>query len=216
MNSYLFMGLIEPTTPPLIGDAVALKRLCKQIGMLVFGGNSRMNIGGRMGIASGAYISTNAAAGNGAVEVGIESPYRLPATLMPPTAGATTSGELISAGAGIAAMTTALDDQMTKILTNLDRPIVTAGCGIVAYLGAGVDVSDELDKSIAIPFCNGQQIVIGTAIQGAQQGIYETPFSTAWAFAAFGGEAIESVTVTTVDGAKNIGRGSYTTARLRA
>lgn len=201
MNSYLFGFLVEPTTPPVVGDAAGLGRLCKQIGYLCFApGIKRMAIGGRIGINTGAYVPTNATTNDAAVEISIESPYRLPSAQMPPQFGATTSGEITaSAGGGIFAATTALDDKATTVITGLDRPIVTKGCGIVAYLPAGVDVSNELDAQVNIMVGNGQQLVIGTAVQDAMEGIYQTPFSSAWAFGIFGADDVRPVAVVPVN-----------------
>jgi len=200
MNSYLFGFLVEPTTPPVIGDAAGLARLCKQIGYLCFApGIKRMAIGGRLGINTGAYTTTNVVGNNAAVEIAIESPYKLPSAQMPPQFGATTSGEITaSAGGAIAAVTTAVDDKATTVITGLDRPIVTKGCGIVAYLPAGVDVSNELDAQVNIMVCNGQQLVIGTAVQDAMDGIYPTPFSSAWAIGIFGAGDVKPVTIMSV------------------
>jgi len=210
MNRYLFGFLLEPTTAPVVGDASALQRMCKQIGYLAFGGKSKMTVGGRLTITTGAYVATNATTGNPAVELSIESPYRLPSTLMPPNMGATTSGEVVTAGAGIFAATVALDDKKTTVLTGLDRPVVTKGCGIVAYLPASTDVSEQLDEMISIPVCNGQTIVIGTAIQDALDGIYATPFSTAWAYGIFGGRQATPVAVVPV----NTGNANFRSNRL--
>jgi len=196
MNGYNFNFLIEPTTPPVIGDAAALERLCKQIGYLWFApGGGRFTVNGRIGIATGAYTPTNAAANNAAVEIAVESRYQLPSGLMPPTMGATTSGEAITAGLGISAVRTIADDKCTTVLTGLDRPTVSKGAGIVAYVPAGTDISDELDSQLIVNVCNGQQLVIGRAIQDAMDGIYATPFSTAWAYAVMGGRQLTPVAV---------------------
>lgn len=201
MNSYSFRFLVEPTTPPVIGDAATLNRLCKQLGYLCFAPRPGVvRVGSLLTITTGAFVATNATAGNPQVVVDIDSVYRLPSALMPPNMGATTSGEVVTAGAGIMASTTALDDKCSDILTNLDAPYVTRGCGIVAYLPAGVDVSDQLDAQVNIPVCNGQTIVIGRANRDALQGIYETPFSTAWTYAVFGGAPKTAVAVVDVKG----------------
>jgi len=195
MNGYSFNFLVEPTTPPAIGDAAALERLCKQIGYLWFApGGARFNVQGRLGITTGAYVTTNAASANAAVELSVESRFQLPSGLMPPTMGATTSGEAI-AGGSIAVVRTVADDKCTTVLTGLDRPTVSKGAGIVAYVPAGTDISDELDSQLIITVCNGQQLVIGKAIQDAMDGIYATPFSTAWAYAVMGGRQLTPVAV---------------------
>lgn len=157
-----------------------------------------VRVGSVLTITSGAFVAANATSGNPMVEVDIDSRYRLPSALMPPSMAATSSGEAVTAGAGIAASTTALDDKCSEILTNLDAPYVTRGCGIVAYLPAGVDVSDQLDAQVNIPVCNGQTLVIGRASRDALQGIYETPFSTAWTYAIFGGNPKTAVAVVDV------------------
>jgi len=196
MNSYSFGFLIEPTTPPVIGDAAGLERLCKQLGYLYYSPGGRLTVNNRITIAAGAYVPTNAAAGNGAVELTFESRYQLPSSLMPPVIGATTSGEVLaSAGGGIFAARTVSDDKCTTLLTGLDKPTVSKGAGIVAYVPAGTDISDELDAQLTIPVCNGQQLIFGRAIQDAMQGIYDTPFSSAWAFAIMGGRNLNPVVV---------------------
>lgn len=201
MNSYSFRFLVEPTTPPVIGDAAALNRLCKQIGYLCFAPRAGVvHTSAGLTITSGAFVATNATAGNPIVQLDIDSVYRLPSALMPPNMGATTSGEAVTGGAGIMAATVALDDKCSEIITNLDAPYVTRGCGIVAYLPAGVDVSDQLDAQINIPVCNGQTLVIGRANRDALQGIYETPFSTAWTYAVFGGTPKSAVAVLDMKG----------------
>ena len=108
MNGYSFNFLVEPTTPAVIGDAAGLERLCKQLGYLYFAPQGgRFNIRANMGITTGAYVTTNAAAANAEVCIDVESRYLLPSTLMPPVFGATTSGEILaSAGGGIAAVRT--------------------------------------------------------------------------------------------------------------
>lgn len=195
MNSYQFNFLLEPTTAPAIGDAAALERLCKQMGYLIFApGRANITLCARQTITTGAYVATNATAGNPAVEVNMESKWRLPSTLMPAQMGATTSGEVIATGS-IGVATLALDDKCTGVITGLDRPVVTKGCGIVAYVPAGTDISDELDAQLVINVCNGQQLIIGTAVQSAMQGTYETPFSAAWAFGVFGGRTMEQVAI---------------------
>jgi len=196
MNGYSFGFLIEPTTPPAIGDAATLETLCKMIGYLAFAPvPGVLTINSRPTITTGAYVPTNATAGNPELLLNFQSPYRLPSALMPTGVGATTSGQTMTAGAAIFAMTTALDDKCTTVITGLDRPVVTRGCGIVAYLPAGVDISDELDGQINIPVCNGQTLVIGTAVQDALDGVYQTPFSSAWAFGIFGGRTLQPTAV---------------------
>jgi len=196
MNGYNFGFLIEPTTPPVIGDAATLDTLCKMIGYLAFAPvPGVLTINAKPTITTGAYVATNATAGNPELVLAIQSPYRLPSAIMPANVGATVSGQLMTAGGAICAMTTALDDKCTTVLTGLDRPVVTRGCGIVAYLPAGVDISDELDGQINIPVCNGQTLVIGTAVQDALDGVYQTPFSTAWAFGIFGGSTMQATAV---------------------
>jgi len=196
VNSYGFGFLIEPTTPPVIGDAAALERLCKMLGYLIYApGGAKIQLNQRLTITTGAYVAVNATSGNPAVEMTIESRYRLPSTLMPPVIGATTSGEVLTAGAGIFAALVAQDDRCTTVLTGLDRPTVSKGAGIVAYVPAGTDISDELDAQMTINVCNGQQIVIGRAIQDAMDGIYATPFSSAWAYAVMGGRQLTPVAV---------------------
>jgi len=194
MNSYRFGFLVEPTTAPQNTDVAALDRLCKQIGYLYFAGGkgATMSIDARLTVTTGAYVVANATTGNPEVLLSMNSPFRLPGTLMPPQMGATNSGEVIATGS-IFAATTCIDDKATTIITGLDRPVVTKGCGIVAYVPAGTDISSELDAQMSIPVCNGQTLVIGTAVQDAMQGTYETPFSSAWAFGIFGGRTLEQV-----------------------
>lgn len=209
MNSYLFGFLVEPTTPPVAGDAATLGTLCNAIGNLLFGppvtgkdGKLKtpvVTIGGRLGITTGGYVSTNAAAANAAVEIVIDSPYRLDQDLMPATMGATTSGTITySAGAGICGVTLALDNECGTIVYDVDRPVVTEGCGIVAYAPAGVSLSSQLSSMVSIPVCNGQNLIIGRANQTAVQGVYDDPFSTAWAFGIFGGNPVQDVAVVAV------------------
>jgi len=197
MNKYAFGLLVEPTTPPVVGDAATLETFCKAIGNLIFApGGCTMEVNGRLGITTGAYVTTNAAAANAAVELFITSRWRLPSSLMPPSMGATSSGTVAySAGGAIFGVTLALDDKSSNTVSGVDRPIVTKGCGIVAYVPAGVDISDELDAQVIIPVCNGQNLVIGTAIQTAMDGTYPNPFSSAWAHAICGGTGLEQVAV---------------------
>jgi len=212
MNTYNFGFLVEPTTPPVIGDASTLQQVCKAIGMLCFAPiPAGLTVGARLGITTGAYVTTNAAAANAAVELQLVSPYRLPAAIMPASMGATSSGTLYTAGGAIAGVASMLDDTCTEVLRGLDRPVVTKGCGIVAYLPAGVDVSSEMDAQIVVPVCNGQTLVIGTAVQDAMQGTYETPFSSAWAFAVLGGRQLELAAVQVVDSGRRATTGKMLT-----
>jgi len=134
----------------------------------------------------------------------IDSPFRLPASLEPSFPTAADTGDYVTGGAGINAVTTATDDACGTIVSNLDKPVVTKGCLIVAYLPAGVDVSDELETQINIPVCNGQRLVIGKATQDALDGIY-TPFTSAWAYAAIGGPGLSPVAVVPVRTSTNTG-----------
>jgi len=193
VNIYSFCFLTEPTTPPVIGDASTLGTLVGAIGNLLFSG-AEMRMVARPTITTGAYVATNATAGNPAVEIQMVSKYRLDSALMPASMGATTSGTLYTAGGAIWGAAVALDDKCSEILEALDAPIVTRGCGIVAYVPAGTTLSSQLTDQIVVPVCNGQQLIIGRAKQTAQDGTYATPFSTAWAYGIFGARTIETVT----------------------
>jgi len=190
-NVYGFAALVEPTTPPT--NVATLQRFCKQVGYLL-GTGGALRLHGNIGINTGAFVPTNAVTDNPLVRFSIETKFRLPSALEPPQMGATTSGEIVTGGA-ICAMTLALDDTCSSVLPTLDKTIVTRGCMIVAYVPASVDVSDQVDAQMNIPLCNGAYLMIGRANQDAQMGIYETPFSTATAFAIIGGQPVRSVAV---------------------
>jgi len=195
MNSYSFNFLLKPTTAPAVpADANALEKLCRQIGYLmgVPGGPVNMDWSVQAGIVTGAFAA-NTVAGNPIARLKIDSKYRLPSSLEPAFPSATDTGDYIASGS-INACTALTDDAYGTIISNLDKPVVTKGCLIVAYLPAGVDVSDELSTQANFPVCNGQRLVIGIATQDALDGIY-TPFPSAMAYAAIGGKGLAPVAV---------------------
>jgi len=201
MNCYMFNFLLKPATAPVVGDASALEKLCRQIGYLIGAGQCQVDWNVRAGITTGAFVvdsSTAAPIG----ELALMSPFRLPSSLEPTQPNGTTTGDLVTAGAGINAVTALLDDRCNTVLSNLDKPVVTKGCLIVAYVPGGVDISDELEWQMNVPTCAGQRIVIGQSNQDALDGIY-VPFTTAWAYAAIGGGSMAPVAVVNTAGISN-------------
>lgn len=204
MNVYQWNVLLEPTTPPVIGDAPGLERFCRQVGYLIAAGGADCEWMVQAGINTGAWAPTNVVADNPKGNLQISTPFRLPQQLEPLFPSATVTGSpatTITAGAGISEVFALADDSCNNVLSNLDRPVVNKGCLIVAYLPAGVDVSDELSTQLNVPMCNGQRLVIGFANQDALDGIY-TPFTSAWAYAAVGGDGLSPVAVVAVGNAR--------------
>lgn len=191
MNTYTFSFLMKPTTAPVAGDANALTRLCRQIGYLIGVGGTIADYFVRPGITGGAFVAADATANNPLATLRIDCAYRLPGSLEPSLPNGTTTGEVIASGS-ISAVQAVQDDSCGMILSNLDKPIVTAGSLIVAYLDAGVDVSDQLATQINLPVCAGQRLVIGHANQTAATDVYATPFSAAWGKAIIGAQQVES------------------------
>ena len=203
LNSYQFNFLLSPTTAPAIGDAAALEKLCRQIGYLIGAGQATIDWEVRAGITTGAFVA-DTAAGAPLATMRVDTPFRLPSSLEPAFPDGTNTGNYICT-ASINTVTTATDDACGTILSNLDKPVVTKGCLIVAYLPAGVDVSDEMETQINLPMADGQRMVIGKATQDALDGIY-TPFTSAWAYASIGGPGLSPVAVVAVRGNKKPNR----------
>jgi hypothetical protein len=113
------------------------------------------------------------------------TPKRLPQSIDVPDVGI-----VLTAANVTAAQLTSQDDQASDRLQNLDRPIVTRGSLIVAITLGGVDISNELTTQLRVPIgedANGTQYLnIGTAAADAQDGVYNTPFAAALAFATLG------------------------------
>lgn len=185
MNVYQWNFLMEPTTPPVVGDAAGLKKMCQGIGYLLSTGKGTfaMDVRLRPTVTTGAYVAANTTAGNPELSLNIMSAFRLPSSLEPAIATDAVVGDITpSAGGGISAVTVALDDACNDVLTNLDKKVVVKGALIVAYIPFGAVISDELSTELDIVVCNGQRLVVGRSNQDALDGIY-TPFSAAWAYA---------------------------------
>lgn len=78
------------------------------------------------------------------------------------------------------------DNQLTQQAANQERAMVNQGDFICAICAPGVSVSDQLIIERVVPLLGGGTAVFGTASQTAENGVYQTPFSTAQAYTNFG------------------------------
>lgn len=178
MNSYSFNFYNDTTS--VIGfasaDAPSALRLCRSIGYLWMA-SKKIVSAGRPEIGAGKFTAAKAV-----ITLDFLTPKRLPKSIEPQK-----TMQLMNGAGSASQMLVAIDDQMTDIVSNLDRPIVQKGSLIVAIVEGGIDISNELDMQLQIPCgmdANGQQyLVIGQATANAQDGVYATPFSVALAHA---------------------------------
>lgn len=111
------------------------------------------------------------------------APLRLPSYI---SLGATYEAIFEDAKGSVHAQLTAADQQASAQLANLERAIVNQGDFIAAIVDEGTSIDSQLLNSTIIAFGGKTRLVLGTASQSAQQGVYETPFSEARAYVNFG------------------------------
>lgn len=194
-NVYNFGWLFDPTTAPAVGDATALERFCKQLNMCLAMAKD-CNYVATPGRAAGTWVA-NTPATSGMGILSITTKYRLPSDLDPGAPAATTNGEIV-ASSSLFALRGSADTADGREMPNMDKPTVTRGAQVLAYLPAGVDVSDELDTQISWVTCDGQRIVMGKATQDMIPGTGGyVPFASAWAYSTIGNKIATSSTAPT-------------------
>lgn len=115
----------------------------------------------------------------------VTTPFRLPTSLEPATDNGNATAYLGAAGLVAYACRSMTDSRFSKELTNVDKPSVNRGDLIVAWVLTANDVSDQLDEMQTIVFTNGY-LVIGQANTDQEEGVYQTPFVDAVAYAVVG------------------------------
>lgn len=180
MNTYSIRCFLDGNTPGpgwVAGDAASAARLCAVVGHLWMM-STKITSGGSPARTAGKFNAKDAE-----FYLDFQTKLRLPSALdLPPLS----AGQLFNAAAQCWGSLVAEDDSYTDRVTNLGRPIVVAGALIVALTRGGVDVTDELTTQLRFPVgvdANGiQYLNIGFATSNAQDGVYQTPFSTALAY----------------------------------
>lgn len=105
--------------------------------------------------------------------------YQIPPT--PYTAAKDITGSLLN-----------YDRSCTQTMEEVDQPVVAAGSLIVAVTLPGVSLTNQLTNYVNYPLGGGsgynqqKKLWIGLAKANAQDGVYQNPFSTAFAYATLG------------------------------
>lgn len=166
MNHYTFK-LLDLTN--VAGSVAPQRKLCRTLANLLSSAYDWDIIGGT---------------GKDATLV-IKTPFRLPSTLE--VASTVVGGTVYNDGAADMAigMLTGIDSRFSAQLTNVDKPSVNRGDLVVATVPAAADVSDQLDEMIQVPW-KGGSLVVGVANTDQEDGVYDTPFADAVAYAVVG------------------------------
>lgn len=200
LNTYSFGFGVDPTPNAtfVAGDAANAAKLCRAFGYLWLSAQRAWSTRAWMSLVKqGDKLSGTL------VNVHFQTKKVLPGSLEPGF-----NGQAYAASGQAGLIRASYDDQCNDIISNLENKLVTKGCLIVAVTLGGVDVSNELDTELRIPVgqdANGiQYLVLGFANTNAQDGVYDTPFSTALAYSALGSS--ETNTPVLIAGAQQVRR----------
>ena len=189
MNSYVFQFGGNVSDNVAAGDVASLTKMCRAIGYLWL-------------VAKVSRSVTSLLKTAGAPRLQFDTKMRLPGSIEPNDMFAGKVPSSYNPG-GVSADTmlgalVSIDSDCTDVINNLDQKLVKAGNLVVAVTKDGVDLSNEMSSELRIPLGNaagGEQVLwIGRANTTAQDGVYNTPFSTAVAFATMG-ESVPQVPV---------------------
>lgn len=194
MNVYSFRFPYGKTGGFVAGDASAAYRLCQRFGHLWLYGKGDSRKEALPNVLTGA-AATNPEVVDGLKDssanttdfavtaIDFKTKFRLPSTIdVPDSEGWSNAGP---SRFGLGSEDTAYNQRMN----NAEGPILVAGNLVVAITLGGKDVSGQLTTQLTFPVgidAGGlQRLFIGIAAASAQDGVYDTPFSDALAWACF-------------------------------